>query len=245
MKLTFKKPPRYLQKLFLNYTLFFNNTRHISHPNTYYQYTPPRGSLLTIIHSKYTYPNNIHKLATPPETSPYLQQFQIHNHLLGSLIIINLYMPTHDDDIHLIPSIQNTIIQTLHKYFITNVLMCGDFNRDIALIGYYFNDQYYPPSELEKLWHTYTTTNNYTHISIDTTYTRQGGHNYTNTSLLDGFYYKENLPNLTSHILSNTHHNSDHFRLKLTLSPNTLLSRPPQQTNNNSPRLLNPIPQEN
>ena len=63
-KLTFKKPPKYLQKLFHNYTLFFNNTHHISQPNTYYHYIPPRGGLLTLIHSKYTYPNNIHKLAT-------------------------------------------------------------------------------------------------------------------------------------------------------------------------------------
>ena len=231
-KLTSKKPPKYLQKLFLNYTLFFNNTHHISQPYTYYHYIPPRSGLLTLIHSKYTYPNNIHKLATPPETPPYIQQFQIHNHPLDSLILINLYIPTHGDDIHLIPTIQYTIIQTLHKFSTINVLMCSNFNRDIALIGHYFNDQYYPPSALDKFWHTYTTTNNFTYIPIDTTYSRQGGHNYTNTSLLDGFYYKGNLPNLTSHTLLNIHYNSDHFPLKLTLPSNTLLSTPPQKTNN-------------
>ena len=122
--------------------------------------------------------------------------------------------------------------------------MYGDFNCDIALIGHYFNDQYYPHLELDKLWHTYTTTNNFTYISTNTTYIRQGDHNYTNTSLLDDFYYKRNLLNLTYHTLLNIHHNSDHFPLKLTLPPNILLSRPLQKTNNNSPRLLNPIPQE-
>ena len=197
-KLTSKKPPKYLQKLFSNYTLFFNNTHNTNQPNTYYHYTPPRGGLLTFIHSKYTYPNNIHTLATPPETSPYLQQFQIHNHPLDPLIHINLYMPTHDDDIHLIPIIQNTITQTLHKYPTLKILMCRDFNRDIALIGHYANDQFYPPSELDVLWHTYTTANNFTYIPTNTTYTRQGGHNYINTSLIDGFYYKRNLTHLTS-----------------------------------------------
>ena len=243
-KLTAKKPPKFLQKLFPNYILFFNNTHNISQPNTYHQYIPPRGGLLTLIHSKYTYPNNIHKLANPSETSPYLQQLKIHNYPLDPLIIINLYMPTHDDDIHLIPIIQNTIIQTLHKFPTTQIIMGGDFNHDIALIGHYFNDQYFLPSEEDELWRTYITTNSFTYIPTNTTYTRQGGHNYANTSLIDGFYYKGNLTNLNSHTLLNIHHNSDHFPLKLTLPPNLLLSRPPQQTNNHPPRLLNPIPQE-
>ena len=89
-KLTSKKPPKFLQKFFPNYTLFFNNTQTTPQPNTYYHYIPPWGGLLTLIHSKYTYPNNIHKITTPPETFPYLQLFQIHNHPLDPLIIINL-----------------------------------------------------------------------------------------------------------------------------------------------------------
>ena len=243
-KLTSKKPPKFLKKFFPNYTLFFNNTQTTPQPNIYYHYTPPRGGLLTLIHSKYTYPNNIHKITTPPKTFLYLQLFQIHNHPLDPLIIINLYMPTHDDDINLIPIIQNTITQTLHKFPTLAVLMCGDFNRDIALIGHYANDQYYPPSEIDTLWHTYITTNNFAYIPTNTTYTRQGGHNYTHTSLIDGFYYKGNLTNLNSHTLLNIQHNSDHFPLKITLPPNLLLSRPLTQTKHHSPKLLNPIPQE-
>ena len=154
-------------------------------------------------------------------------------------------MPTHNDDLHLIPIIQNTITQTLHKHPTFKILMCGDFNRDIALIGHYANEQFYPLSEIDVLWHTYTIANHFTHIPTDTTYTRQGGHNYINTSLIDGFYYKGNLTQLTSHTLLNIHHNSDHFPIKLTLPPNILLSRPPQHTNNHPPRLFNPIPQEN
>ena len=138
--LTSKKPPKYLQKLFPNYTLFFNNSHHLSPLNTYHFYIPPRSGLLILIHSKYTYPSNIHKCTTPPKTSPYLQLFHIRNHPLETLILINLYMPTHDDDIHLISTIQCTITQTLHKFPTSNVVICGDFNKDIALIGYYFND---------------------------------------------------------------------------------------------------------
>ena len=69
-KLTSKKPPKYLKELFSNYTLYFNNTHHLFQPNTYYPYIPPRGGLLTLIHSKYNFPNNIHKITTSTETSP-------------------------------------------------------------------------------------------------------------------------------------------------------------------------------
>ena len=86
-------------------------------------------------------------------------------------------------------------------------------------------------------------TNNFTYISIDTTYSREGSHNYTNISLLDGFYYKGPLTNLTSHTLLNLQQNSNHFPLKLTLPQHTLLARPPCQTHQNLPRLLNPISQ--
>ena len=122
--------------------------------------------------------------------------------------------------------------------------MCEDFNRDIALIGHYANDQYYPPSEPDHLWHSYITNNQLTYIPTDTTYSRQGGSNYINTSLLDEFYYKGLLTNITSYTLLNLQQNSDHFLLKLILPSNILLSEPPCQICNNPSRLLNPIPQD-
>ena len=42
-KLTSKKPPKYLQKFFPNYTLFFNNTHNTNQTNTYYHYIPMSG----------------------------------------------------------------------------------------------------------------------------------------------------------------------------------------------------------
>ena len=46
-----------------------------------------------------------------------------------------MYMPTHIEDIQLIPNIKATITDqiTAHPNHIYN--QCGDFNRDIALIG--------------------------------------------------------------------------------------------------------------
>ena len=84
-------------------------------------------------------------------------------------------------------------------------------------------------------------TKNFTYISTNTTYSRQGGHNYTNTSLLDGFYHKSPLTNLIFYTLLNLQQKFDHFPLKLTLPLNTLLARPPRQTHQNLLRLLNPI----
>jgi hypothetical protein len=73
-KLTSKKSPKYIQSMFPQYKLFFNNTHT---PTRYNQqigipYTPLRGGLLTLIHNNYTYPNNISKIPTNPNISPYL-----------------------------------------------------------------------------------------------------------------------------------------------------------------------------
>ena len=44
-------------------------------------------------------------------------------------------MPTHIEDIFLIPIIQTTIFNHIHDNPLNNIIMLGDFNRDIALRG--------------------------------------------------------------------------------------------------------------
>jgi hypothetical protein len=44
-------------------------------------------------------------------------------------------MPTYNDDIPLIPIIQTTIFNLVHNNPLSNIILLGDFNRDIALIG--------------------------------------------------------------------------------------------------------------
>ena len=108
------------------------------------------------------------------KTLPYLQVFILQNQPLKSLIRINLYMPIHPDDLPIIPLIKKALIQTIKFFLASNVLLCSDFNRDIAIIGYYHNDLYYPFFVLDYLWKTYITSNNLDYIATDTTYSRQG-----------------------------------------------------------------------
>ena len=44
-------------------------------------------------------------------------------------------MPSHKDDIRLIPIIQQNITQQTTNHPNHTHIVCGDFNRDIALIG--------------------------------------------------------------------------------------------------------------
>jgi exonuclease III len=137
-KLTAKKFPKYLQRMFSQYKLLFNNTN----TNTKYNhqpgvpYIPPTGGLLTFIHNKYAYPNNITKIPTNPAFSPCLQIIKIQNFPLNSILLLYLYMPSYHNDLHLIPSIMQTITQQITHHPNAHIILCGDFNRDIALIGH-------------------------------------------------------------------------------------------------------------
>jgi hypothetical protein len=44
-------------------------------------------------------------------------------------------MPTHIEDVTLIPIILNTIFNHIYNNHLNNIILRGDFNRDIALIG--------------------------------------------------------------------------------------------------------------
>jgi hypothetical protein len=98
-------------------------------------YNNPRGGLLTLVHQPYTFPGNITKIPTSANITPYLQIIKITNHPLSTYFLIHLYMPTHIDDITLISTIQTTIFNHVHNNPLSNIILLGDFYRDIALIG--------------------------------------------------------------------------------------------------------------
>ena len=98
-------------------------------------YSPTRGGLLTLINKEYAYPGNISKIPTPTEISPYIQIIEINNQPLQPWLLIHIYMPSHDEDIRLIPIIQQNITQQTTSHPNQTQIICGDFNRDIALIG--------------------------------------------------------------------------------------------------------------
>jgi hypothetical protein len=99
-------------------------------------YTPPRGGLLTLIHKNYAYPNNIIKIPTTLDITPYLQILKLNNSPLTPIVILHLYIPSHLEDLHLIPIIMQTITSQRTRHPNNHIILCRDFNRDIALIGH-------------------------------------------------------------------------------------------------------------
>ena len=245
-KLTATKSTKYIQNLFPQYKPIFNNTHAFTRCiHQRMPYTPGRGGLLTLIHNKYAFPGNITKIPTPSNISPYLQIIRINNQPLLPWLIIHMYMPTHLEDIHLIPNIQTTITNqiTSHPNHIYN--LWGDFNRDIALIGRQNDNLYTPPQVDDTQWKTFTTSLNLEYIPTNTSFSRQGGNNYTSTSLIDGFYIKSpdnSIYSCTTNVDMNL--NSDHYPITLHIPNNTLIARTIPPTNIAQIRILNPIPPE-
>ena len=82
-KLTANKSTKYIQNLFPEFKLIFNNTHALTRCiQQRMPYTPGRGGLLTLIHNKYAFLGNVTKLFTPANISPYLQIIKINNHPL-------------------------------------------------------------------------------------------------------------------------------------------------------------------
>ena len=188
-KLTATKSTQYIQKLFPKYKLIFNKTHALTRCiHQRMPYTPSRGGLFTLIHNKYAFPGNITKIPTPTNISPYLQIIRLNNQLLQPWLIIHLYMPTHREDIQLIPHIKSTIINQIIVHPDHIYTLCGDFNRDIGLIGRQNDNLNTPPQEEDIQWKTFTTSLKFEYISTNTTFSRRGGNIYISTSLIYGFY---------------------------------------------------------
>jgi hypothetical protein len=246
-KLTATKSMKYIQNIFPEYKLIFNNTHALTRCiQQRIPYTPGRGGLLTLIHNKYAFPGNITKIPTPANISPYLQIIKINNHPLLPWLIIHMYMPTHLEDTHLIHFLKTAITNqiTAHPNYIH--ILCGEFNRDIALTRRQNNNSNTPPQEKNIQWKNFTTTLNLEYIPTNTNISRQEGYNYTSTSLIDGFYI--NSPDnsrFTSTTNTNMNLNSDHYPVSLHIPQNILIGRPPPPTNTTPTRIVNPIPLEN
>jgi hypothetical protein len=204
--------------MFSQYTLLFNNTHTTTQYNTRLgiPYIPPQGGLLTLIHKNYAYPNNITKIPTATEITPYFQIIKLNNSPLIPIILLHIYMPSHPEDLHLIPLIMQAITDQVTRHPNNHLILCGDFNRDIALIGYTQGTDRIPPQQPDQQWKQFTQNLGLTYIPTNTPYTRQGGLNYIHTSLLDGYFLKS--PAHTAYI-SQTNidfpHNSDHFPISL------------------------------
>jgi hypothetical protein len=159
-----------------------------------------------------------------------------------------MYMPTHNDA--LIPTIQTTIFNQIHNNPQYNIILVGDFNRDIALIGKPHGTTMTNPTQQDLDWKQFTISLHLQYIPTDTNYSYQGGNNYTSTSLIDGFYTKIqqttiNTTPFTSKTILQLNQNSDYYPICLNIPPNNIISKKHIPTPNTTPKLLNPIPPEN
>ena len=102
----------------LNYNILFNNTQTTSHRLCAKNYTD--------------YTDNMSKVPTLANISSFLQIIHIANQPFQPWLLIYLYMPSHEEDLPLIPTIQNTIIDQVNGHLDHMYMLCGDFNRDIA-----------------------------------------------------------------------------------------------------------------
>ena len=84
---------------------------------------------------KYAFLENITKLPTPFNISPYLQAIKITNSPLQQWLVVHLYMPSHQDDLALIPEIYNDITNLTQNHPNHTQILTRDFNRAIVLIG--------------------------------------------------------------------------------------------------------------
>ena len=124
--------------------------------------------------------------------------------------------------------------------------MCGNFNRDVTLFGRQNDHQITPPQAKDRLWRAFTTSLELLYVPTNTTFSRQGGHNYTKNSLIDGFFIKT--PNSNQFISTTnqtTHLNFDHLPIHLHIPPNTFIAKDPPPIPEPPPCIFNPIPQEN
>jgi hypothetical protein len=155
-------------------------------------------------------------------------------------------MPTHNEDIRYIPIMKQNITQQITAHPNHTHILCGDFNRDISLNGRQNDLNITPPQTEDTEWRAFTYSIQLSYIPTNSQYSRQGGQNYTKTSLIDGFYTNSPNNSIYTSTTNNDHNlNSDHAPVTLHIPHNKLLARQTPQTPNNTPRTLNPIPQEN
>ena len=85
-----------------------------------------------------------------------------------------MYMPSYLEDIQYITAIQQQITQQIRAHPNHSHILCGDFNRDIALIGRQNESSLTPPQTEDMEWRIFTDNLNSTYIPTNSTFTRQG-----------------------------------------------------------------------
>ena len=97
------KSTTYIDRRFQNYKIIHNKSNNTTHPhNKYSGSTQARGGILAMIPKNIYTNENITNIPTPSSISPYLQTKIINNKPLTPIIIMNMYMPTHPQDLHLV-----------------------------------------------------------------------------------------------------------------------------------------------
>jgi hypothetical protein len=207
------KSTSYIDRKLQNYKIIYNNSNNTTQtPKRYSETNKARGGTLVMIPKTIHTNENITKIPTPSVISPYLQAIMIKNKPITPILLINIYMPTHPQDLHLIQEIQTQIQTLTTNHSTSHTILAGDFHRDILLKGRSSNGMTSPPNPNDYEWARFTQSIGLNIINNQANYTRQGGHNYTLTSLIDGFY--SNIPNhntLQSHTITNLNQNSDHY----------------------------------
>lgn len=80
------------------------------------QHALTRGGLVTMIHKRMACYENITKIVAPLELTPYVKNIIIINKPLNPILLIHVYMPSHEEDTPSVLIIQTTIKQTPHSY---------------------------------------------------------------------------------------------------------------------------------
>ena len=110
----------YIDRKLPNCKIIYNNSNNINcKQNMYARATMARGGILAIIPKSLYTNENITKISTPSQISSYLQAILINNKPLTPLLLFNMYMPTHPQDMHLIQEIQNqfqTLVRRHHNH---------------------------------------------------------------------------------------------------------------------------------
>ena len=82
-------------------------------------------------------------------------------------------MPSDEEDLPLIPIIQTTITNQIITHPNHTYILCGDFNKDIALIGRQDDQQTIPPQTEDNNWRSFTTGLDLLYVPTNTTFSRQ------------------------------------------------------------------------
>ena len=92
-KLTATKSTKYIQNLFPPHKLIFKNTHALTRCiQQKIPYMLARDGLLTLINQKYAFSENITKIPSPTNISPYLQIIHIKNHPITNSLIQFLFL---------------------------------------------------------------------------------------------------------------------------------------------------------